>query len=134
LTGALADNTDRITATLSNLEAVTGDLKEANFADRTVQTMESANAALTSMEGTLVETRDAVNSLKSILSGIEDGEGTLGKLANDPELYTNLNSMSRNLDLLLQDFRLNPKRYINVSVFGKKQKEYQLPEDDPAEQ
>jgi len=40
---------------------------------------------------------------------------------------------SRELDLLLQDFRLNPKRYVNVSVFGKKQKEYTLPENDPAE-
>ena len=36
------------------------------------------------------------------------------------------------LDLLLQDFRLNPKRYVNVSVFGKKQKDYTVPENDPA--
>ncbi|MEN8788477.1 MAG: MCE family protein, partial [Flavobacteriaceae bacterium] len=36
------------------------------------------------------------------------------------------------LELLLQDFRLNPKRYVNVSVFGKKQKEYVVPETDPA--
>jgi len=35
--------------------------------------------------------------------------------------------------LLLQDFRLNPKRYVNVSVFGKKQKDYTLPDNDPAE-
>ncbi|MGB5378521.1 MAG: MCE family protein, partial [Muriicola sp.] len=34
-------------------------------------------------------------------------------------------------DLLLQDFRLNPKRYVNVSVFGKKQIEYSLPQNDP---
>ena len=47
-------------------------------------------------------------------------------------LYTNLNNTSKNLDLLLQDFRLNPKRYVNVSVFGKKQKEYTVPELDPA--
>jgi len=56
----------------------------------------------------------------------------LGKLAKDGELYDNLSSASRELDLLLQDFRLNPKRYVNVSVFGKKQKEYELPENDPA--
>jgi len=56
----------------------------------------------------------------------------LGKLANNEELYDNLSNASRELNLLLQDFRLNPKRYVNVSVFGKKQKAYELPENDPA--
>lgn len=51
---------------------------------------------------------------------------------NNEELYNNLAGASKELDLLLQDFRLNPKRYVNVSVFGKKQKEYELPENDPA--
>ena len=51
----------------------------------------------------------------------------------DEQLYNNLNNASKELDLLLQDFRLNPKRYVNVSVFGKKQKDYALPENDPAE-
>ena len=63
---------------------------------------------------------------------MDSGDGTLGKLMNDEKLYNNLNKASRELDLLLQDLRLNPKRYVNVSVFGKKQKEYELPEDDPA--
>ena len=67
-----------------------------------------------------------------VLGKIERGEGTLGKMASDEELYNNLTEVSRELDLLLQDFRLNPKRYVNVSVFGKKQKEYELPENDPA--
>ena len=69
-----------------------------------------------------------------MLGKIEKGEGSLGKLTQDEKLYDNLNAASRELDLLLQDFRLNPKRYVNVSVFGKKQKEYELPEDDPAAQ
>ena len=60
------------------------------------------------------------------MAKIESGDGTLGKLMSDKELYDNLNSASRELDLLLQDFRLNPKRYVNVSVFGKKQKEYEV--------
>jgi phospholipid/cholesterol/gamma-HCH transport system substrate-binding protein len=57
----------------------------------------------------------------------------LGKLVNDKALYNNLADASRELDLLLQDFRLNPKRYVNVSVFGKKQIDYAVPEEDPAE-
>jgi len=84
--------------------------------------------------GTLTEFKTTVNKLNSILAKIENGEGTLGKLQQDDALYDNLAAASKELDLLLQDFRLNPKRYVNVSVFGKKQKEYTLPENDPAEQ
>ena len=58
----------------------------------------------------------------------------MGRLMQDETLYENLADASRELDLLLQDFRLNPKRYVNVSVFGKKQKEYSVPESDPAEE
>jgi len=84
--------------------------------------------------GTLEQFQGTVGKLNGILAKIEQGEGSLGKLHKDDALYNNLASASRELDLLLQDFRLNPKRYVNVSVFGKKQKEYTLPEDDPAEQ
>jgi len=84
--------------------------------------------------GTLTEFKTTVNNLNSILAKIERGEGSLGKLHQDDALYDNLAEASKELDLLLQDFRLNPKRYVNVSVFGKKQKEYTLPENDPAEQ
>lgn len=73
-----------------------------------------------------------MTDLGNLMAKIEQGQGTMGKLVNDEELYTNLSNASRELDLLLQDFRLNPKRYVNVSVFGKKQKEYELPENDPA--
>jgi phospholipid/cholesterol/gamma-HCH transport system substrate-binding protein len=73
-----------------------------------------------------------VQSLDQLLAKIESGEGSLGKLVHNEDLYNNLSEASRELDLLLQDFRLNPKRYVNVSVFGKKQKEYTLPEEDPA--
>tara|TARA_R110002012_G_scaffold56192_5_gene143893 strand:+ start:2898 stop:3884 length:987 start_codon:yes stop_codon:yes gene_type:complete len=84
--------------------------------------------------GTLTEFKTTINKLNAILAKIERGEGSLGKLHQDDALYDNLAEASKELDLLLQDFRLNPKRYVNVSVFGKKQKEYTLPENDPAEQ
>jgi phospholipid/cholesterol/gamma-HCH transport system substrate-binding protein len=73
-----------------------------------------------------------IHNLNIVLAKIENGDGSLGKLVHNDELYNNLSNASRELDLLLQDFRLNPKRYVNVSVFGKKQKEYTVPEDDPA--
>jgi len=52
-----------------------------------------------------------------IMSRIEKGEGTLGQLINDDKLYQDLEKSAVNLNLLLEDIRLNPKRYVRVSVF-----------------
>ena len=71
-------------------------------------------------------------SFEALAKKANTGDGSLAKLLNDPELYMNLAKVSKNTDLLLQDLRLNPKRYVNVSVFGKKQKKYEVPENDPA--
>jgi phospholipid/cholesterol/gamma-HCH transport system substrate-binding protein len=69
-------------------------------------TVRNLNATLTKVNG--------------IMKGIEAGNGTMGKLMKDDALYNNLAKTSRELELLLQDVRLNPTRYVNVSVFGKK--------------
>lgn len=82
---------------------------------------------------TMKSLESTIQNLDVLLAKMESGEGSMGKLMHNDELYNNLSRASRELDLLLQDFRLNPKRYVNVSVFGKKQKDYTLPEDDPAD-
>ena len=56
------------------------------------------------------------NKLNQVISGINNGEGSLGKLAKDEELYNNLNKTSQNLNSLILDLKENPKRYINISV------------------
>lgn len=86
------------------------------------------------LDQSLNQLSTSLSSINSILSNVEKGEGNLGKLAQEDKLYENLERSTKELSLLLQDMRLNPKRYINVSVFGKKQKEYKLPENDPANQ
>lgn len=64
-----------------------------------------------------------------VMKGLESGKGTMGKLLKDESLYTDLDKTSKELGLLMQDIRLNPTRYINVSVFGKKNKPYIAPKD-----
>ena len=59
------------------------------------------------------------DKLNGIISGIQNGEGSLGKLAKDEQLYQNLNESSANLNNLILDMKANPKRYLNFSVFGK---------------
>ena len=133
-TGMLADNNENISNTLDNLNTLSEDLKNADLGGKAAGMVESADDAVAALEATLTKADETFEELSRVLEGINNGEGSLGKLANDQELYDNLNNSMKNLDLLLQDFRLNPKRYVNVSVFGKKQKEYAVPEDDPAKQ
>lgn len=64
-----------------------------------------------------------------IMSNLNSGKGTAGKLLNDDALYNNLSKTSKELELLLQDVRLYPTRYVNVSLFGKKNKPYVAPKD-----
>jgi len=59
----------------------------------------------------------ASGSLATVMGRIERGEGTLGKLTTDDQLYTNLNTAATNLAQLTQEIRENPKKYLSVSVF-----------------
>lgn len=118
----LDQNQTQLDSTFENINHLS-----ANFA-RVSDTLAAADIGQT-----VGKLEEAITNLNSVLLALEQGEGTMGRLMKDEALYENLTRASRELDLLLQDFRLNPKRYVNVSVFGKKQKEYTLPENDPAE-
>lgn len=74
------------------------------------------NATIASLDAT-------VGKLNQVIGGIDKGEGSLGKLMKDEQLYNNLNSASSNLNSLIEDMKANPKRYINFSVFGKNNKD-----------
>ena len=122
LNDLLVNNRTELDSSIANIHHMT-----TNFS-RVSDSLAAADFGNTirNMESTL-------KNLDQLLAKIESGQGTLGKLVSNDDLYNNLSAASRELDLLLQDFRLNPKRYVNVSVFGKKQKDYTLPENDPAD-
>lgn len=71
------------------------------------------------LNSTIDQFDQTAGKLNNVISGIQNGEGSLGKLAKDEELYNNLTKTSKNLNELVEDFKLNPKRYVNFSVFGK---------------
>ena len=80
--------------------------------------------------GKTVKTLNAtLAKVNGIMAGLEAGNGSMGKLLNDDAFYNNLSKTSKELELLLQDVRLYPTRYINVSLFGKKNKPYKAPVD-----
>ncbi len=63
-------------------------------------------------------------SVNSLLDGIDKGKGSLGKFINDDAMYNNLTNVSKELEELLREMKLNPKRFVHFSLFGKKAKAY----------
>jgi phospholipid/cholesterol/gamma-HCH transport system substrate-binding protein len=59
-----------------------------------------------------------------MLSEIKSGKGSVGKLLNDDKLYQNFTNASKELEELLRDMKLHPKRFVHFSLFGKKAKAY----------
>ena len=112
----LANNNAKLDLTISQLDHTTKNF--ANISD-SLASIQFAKI-FSNLENT-------VNGLNSIVSKINNGEGSMGKLFSDQKLYDNLEGASRQLEQLLQDLKLNPKRYIHVSIFGKKQKDYKSP-------
>ena len=78
------------------------------------------------------KTELTLTSVNSMLADIDKGKGTIGKLVNDDAMYTNLENASKELEELLREMKLNPKRFVHFSLFGKKAKAYQ-PEKDSIE-
>ena len=116
---------------MSNLESITANLKKNNehlagILKNTEQLTDSlANMQLASTVNALETT---VEGLNVIMDRVNSGEGSLGKMIQDPAVYDNLNAATRELEELLYDIKINPSRYVRVSVFGGS-KAYVKPED-----
>lgn len=116
----VADNKEKLGSVVSNLDKTTG-----NFA-KISEDLEKAKlgATVENLEKTLV-------SVNKMMADMESGKGTMGKLMKDEAMYNNLTKASKEIELLLQDLRLHPTRYVNVSLFGKKEKPYKAPTEQP---
>ena len=75
-------------------------------------------------ESTISQLNQVISKLDYTLKKIKKGEGSLGLLVNDEQLYNNLKDSSKELKDLLKDLKENPKRYVHFSIFGKKNKKY----------
>lgn len=106
-------NDEALTSAIGNFDTLSGNLAEI--------TTEFKQVEISKTFANLDQTLQEVNNM---LASVKDGKGSLGKLLNDDKLYTNLEGASLQMEQLLQDFKLNPKRYVHFSVFGKKPKEF----------
>jgi phospholipid/cholesterol/gamma-HCH transport system substrate-binding protein len=81
------------------------------------------------LEKTLLNLKLSSENLSDVLENINNGDGSISKLISNDSLFNNLNNASKSIDLLLEDIRLNPKRYIHFSIFGKKNKPFEKNND-----
>lgn len=94
----LGQNAPRVDSIVGNLNRISGELADAGFARRL---------------------NEAVGEVNGLLEKIGSGEGTVGKLLNDPALYDSLNEASDNLSSLLANLQQYPGRYVHFSLFGR---------------
>ncbi|KAA1246899.1 MlaD family protein [Aquimarina sp. RZ0] len=118
LDNVLSGNQNSLNRTLGNLDQMSGNLSKFSDSLSKINVGKLAN----DLDKVLV-------NFDKISKDLETGKGTAGKLLKDEKLYDNLQETSKQLELLLQDLRLNPTRYVNISLFGKKNKPYEQPTD-----
>lgn len=114
----LDGNKEKLSSTITNLDITT-----KNFA-KLSDSLAQINT------GEMVRQMEEVTfKLNSIVTSIDNGEGSIGKLLKDEKMYDNLEGASKQLEELLKDMKLNPKRYVHFSLFGKRDKGFEEPED-----
>ena len=102
ITTNLAASNEKITGILTNLDKTATNLSKLDI------------------EKTLNILNSTVSDLKTIIGKFNTSTGTIGLLLNDPKLYNNLTATTNKLNLLIDDLKANPKRYVSLSIFGKK--------------
>ncbi len=101
VTKNIEDNNEAIAAIISNLSEFTDVIAGEEFAN------------------TIKNTGETFAEIRLIMEKINKGEGNAGMLLADDSLYQNLKESTMQLELLLEDIRKNPKKYFNISVFGR---------------
>ena len=115
--GVIKENDKKIASILENFDKSSKDLSELSS--------ELKNAGLSK---TIEDLNKTLVSMQSVLARIDNGEGTIGKLLKDASLYDNLDSASKELQLLLLDIKLHPARYRRI--LSKKEIPYEEPSQD----
>ncbi len=105
----IKNNNDKISNIINNFSNISDTIAKAKIS----RTITDANRTL--------------KEFADIMEKVNRGEGSLGMLINNDSLYNNLNGASKQLNELVEDVKLNPGRYVNISVFGGGKKKYKPP-------
>lgn len=100
----IANNNDKLSNIINNFSNISDSLAKANVKE------------------TLEKTSAALNQASMIMDKINKGEGSMGMLINNKDLYQHLDSAATNVNKLVNDLNTHPKKYVHFSIFGKKDK------------
>lgn len=126
LTILLNPHSGPLANTLGNASSFSENLKKNNDSiTAAISGIRRLSEKFTAVEiqPTIDSLQEAVGELKTAIARINSNNGTLGLLMNDRKLYDKLNDAVLSAEILLDDLRANPKRYVNISVFGRKDKD-----------
>ena len=116
---------DNITQIVSNIETVTSNLKESNEAINKIlsNTAKLSDSLVASdVKGTINNAKQSLEEVNMILYDIKNGDGTLTRLINDSTVYLSVTQMIDEATRLVENIKTEPKRYVQFSIFGKKDK------------
>lgn len=119
----MASEKPKMSNILTNLSGITTNLnKSENKINNILNNFSNLSDTLvkTQLKSAVNNADNTLKELNMLLAKINQGQGTLGKLAKNDSLYNNLNKSSEDLDKLLKDLKENPKRYVHFSIFGRK--------------
>lgn len=126
----VASNAKNLSAITANAATLTSNLNglTTNLDSQIKPILQKTNTFADSLNAmrlgqTVAQLNSSVTSLQVMLKEINQGKGTIGKLATDDSLYVNLDKTAANLASLMADLQANPKRYVHFSLFGRKDKE-----------
>ena len=129
----ISSQTGRLNRIFANVESITKNLDEnGDKIDNVIANFSKLSDSLAQVDikNTLVQMDKALSGFQEIVDKVNRGEGSMGQLVNNDTLYYELEGASRELHQLLEDIKLNPNRYVKVSVFGgKNNDEYVNPND-----
>ena len=117
LTGLAAEQRQQLNALTSSLTRSAQGIEGAATQPGLARALARTDSMSLRLDAATASLQQASTSMASLVSRIESGEGTLGKLLSDDALYNNMNNAVNGLNQLTTDIRQNPRRYINVSVF-----------------
>lgn len=116
---------DNISDIIHNINSISNNLKNNNEAITKIISNFSSisdSIAKANVSNTIYKLNTTLDNTNKVVGKINSGQGSLGMLIQNDSLYNELSSSAKQLNLLLEDLRLNPGRYVKISVFGKKDK------------
>lgn len=116
----VATDKQKLNNIVANVESITNNLKNNNEEINNIISSFNSIAdtiAKANVGQTLAKVNTSLETLNLQLNKIEQGKGNVGQLLNDEQLYDNITSASKNLNLLIEDIKANPKKYLSIRVF-----------------